>query len=104
MLLRDYLDSRNDNNPFLFCSNTAQNKQLTTGAIRTILKKIQNLSNVPNVHPHRFRRTTATLALNRGMPIEQVKEMLGHEKIETTTIYAKSNNENINQSHKRFLN
>lgn len=58
---------------------------------------------INDVHPHRFRRTAATLALNRGMPIEQVQKMLGHENIETTTLYAIASEEALKMNHKKYV-
>jgi len=101
MALKDYLESRKDNDVALFISQNK--KRLQIGGVAMWLRNLAISSNVDKVHPHRFRRTAATTALNRGMPMEQVQIMLGHSKIETTTIYAQSSNENVKQSHKKFL-
>lgn len=101
MALKDYLDSRKDNENALFINQNK--KRLLIGGVAFWLRNLAKSSNVEKVHPHRFRRTAATTALNRGMPMEQVQIMLGHAKIETTTIYAQSSNENVKQSHKKYL-
>ena len=86
--LKQYLESRADDNPApLFVGTRAPHKRLTKSGIRNILKKVGNAAGVSKVHPHRFRRTSATDLLRMGMPIEQVQELLGHVKIETTRIY-----------------
>jgi integrase/recombinase XerD len=101
MALKYYLDSRKDNENALFISQNK--KRLLIGGVALWLRNLSLISNVDKVHPHRFRRTAATTALNRGMPMDQVKIMLGHAKIETTTIYAQSSNDNVKQSHTKFL-
>ena len=68
-----------------------------------MLRNLGRRVGIENVHPHRFRRTAATLALKRGMPIEQVQKMLGHESINTTTIYAQSSNDEIKTSHEKYI-
>lgn len=101
--LLEYLSNRKDDNPALFVSLKSPHKRLTAGGVEGIVRKLGSKSGVPNAHPHRFRRTAATLALNRGMPIEQVAQMLGHNKIETTTIYARSEQENVKASHRKYV-
>lgn len=112
-VLKEYLDSREDNSQALFVSlpeNFGRNKvgnknyeRLTTSGVEVMLRTLGKNCGIDNVHPHRFRRTAATLALKRGMPIEQVQKMLGHESIETTTIYAKSNMADVQASHNKFI-
>lgn len=75
----------------------------TDATVEVILHHIAKRAGVDNVHPHRIRHTTATMALNKGMPIEQVKELLGHESIDTTLIYAKTLSENVKYSHAKYL-
>lgn len=99
----EYLSNRVDDGDALFISLKKPYTRLSTGGIETIVRKIGKKAGVENAHPHRFRRTAATLALNRGMPIEQVSQMLGHSKIETTTIYARSEQENVKASHKKYV-
>lgn len=101
--LNNYLQSRKDDNPALFVNLRSPYDRLQQGGIESRIREIGGKAGVQNVHPHRFRRTCATLSLNRGMPIEQVSQMLGHEKIETTTIYARSDKENVKASHKKFV-
>jgi len=106
--LKDYLESRKDSYAAIFTSladkgKTIKGNRLQNGGILNITKSIGNAAGVNNVHPHRFRRTAATMALQRGMPVEQVRIMLGHEKIETTTRYAITADETVKQSHHKFM-
>lgn len=101
--LQEYLTSRTDDNEAVFVQLKRPNARLTSGGIEKLVKQIGKKAGVTNCHPHRFRRTCATIALNRGMPIEQVSQMLGHAKIETTTIYARSNKENVKSSHQKYV-
>ena len=96
------IEDRDYESEYLFCSERGH-RQLKNSSIQSIVKSIGKRAGVTNVHPHRFRRTAATHALNRGMPIEQVSRMLGHASIETTTIYARSTTENVKESHKKFV-
>lgn len=101
--VEEYLTTRTDNNDALFVTSRKPYTRLTAGAIETLVRKIGKNANINKVHPHRFRRTTATRALNRGMPIEEVQKMLGHEDIETTTIYARSEKDNVKASHRKYV-
>ena len=101
--LRQYLESRNDNDPALFVSAKAPHQRLTRAGIRNILSRIGAIAGVENVHPHRFRRTSATDLLRMGMPIEQVQELLGHVKIETTRLYCTVTKEQVRASHRRYM-
>lgn len=101
--LKMYLESRTDNNPALFVSVRKPYNRLSKEAIETIIRNIGKVANVPKTHPHRFRRTMATNAINRGMPIQEVKEILGHEKIDTTMIYCVVSQDNIRLSHRRYV-
>ena len=116
MLLKEYLESRQDSNEALFVSDYTLWKndkfkeekmssplRLSKGAIGDLLRKIGKKAEVVNVHPHRFRRTCATMALRRGMPLEQVSKMLGHEDITTTTIYATSTSDEVKNNHQKFV-
>lgn len=98
-----YLESRKDSSDALFVSSRKPYSRLTKGAVETIIRNIGREAGVIGAHPHRFRRTSATMALNRGMPIEQVQQMLGHESINTTTIYARSEKENVKASHRKYV-
>ena len=101
--LRQYLDSRTDDNPALFVSLKAPHERLTKSGVEYILKRLGSHAQVENVHPHRFRRTSATDLLRMGMPIEQVQELLGHVKIETTRIYCTVTKEQVKASHRRYM-
>ena len=101
--LKQYLESRTDGNPALFVGTRAPHERLTKSGVRNILKKIGSAAGVSKVHPHRFRRTSATDLLRMGMPIEQVQELLGHVKIETTRIYCTVTKEQVRASHRRFM-
>lgn len=100
--LKRYLDSRNDGSPYLFVS-FRKPTALTKGRVESAIRELGEIAGVKNTHPHRFRRTAATLALNRGMPIEQVQQMLGHESIGTTTLYARSSEQNVKASHRKYV-
>lgn len=103
----NYLSTRKDDNEALFVScrfNSAkQVKRLTSGRIENIIRDLGKAVNIDNCHPHRFRRTTATQALKNGMPIEQVSLMLGHEELNTTQIYARSDETDIHSAHKKYV-
>lgn len=102
--LRNYLEMRTDDNPALFVSSKAPHERLTRRGLEALINRIASSANVEKVHPHRFRRTSATDLLNAGMPIEQVQELLGHKSIETTRIYCTINQEAVKQNHKRYMN
>lgn len=101
--LRQYLESRQDDNPALFVSAKAPHERLTRAGVEHILAVLGKAAGVENVHPHRFRRTSATDLLRMGMPIEQVQELLGHTKIETTRIYCTVTKEQVRSSHRRYM-
>lgn len=101
--IREYLNSRSDSEDALFVSIKKPHKRITTSTVESMIRQLGERNGVANCHPHRFRRTTATTALNRGMPIEQVSQMLGHSNIETTTIYARSEKENVKSSHRKYV-
>ena len=102
--LHEYLESRfaQPDDP-LFMSNT-DSKRISSRGIQEALRLIGMKAGVDNVHPHRFRRTMATHLLDRGMPIEQIKEVLGHERIDTTMIYCNVNSEKVKSSFKDAFN
>lgn len=112
-VLKEYLNSREDTLPALFVSNPENfgngslkgypKGRLSPSGVECMLRALGKKCGIDNVHPHRFRRTAATLALKRGMPIEQVQKMLGHESIETTTIYAQSNMSDVQASHNKYI-
>lgn len=101
--LKQYLDSRTDDNPALFVSTRAPHERLTRAGVEYIVARIGESAGVDNVHPHRFRRTSATDLLRMGMPIEQVQELLGHVKIETTRIYCTVTREQVRSSHRKYM-
>ncbi|MDE5758881.1 MAG: tyrosine-type recombinase/integrase [Allobaculum sp.] len=101
--LDNYLRTRTDDNEALFVSDNAPHGRLHISGMETRMRELGKRAGVQNVHPHRFRRTAATMALNRGMAIEEVQKMLGHSQIQTTLIYAQSAQENVKAAHKRYL-
>lgn len=101
--LKRYLDSRNDKSEALFVSLNAPHRRLTIGGIESRLRKIGLDLNIPKVHPHRFRRTLATIAIDKGMPIEQLQLLLGHQKIDTTMMYAKVKQSNVKNAHRKYI-
>ena len=101
--LKRYLDSRCDSNPALFVSLKGKPKRVTIGAVEARMRKLGLSTGVGRVHPHKFRRTLATHAIDKGMPIEQVQKLLGHAKIDTTMHYATVNQSNVKASHRRYL-
>lgn len=101
--LQQYLDSRKDNNVALFVSLLSPHDRLKVSGVEIALRKIGTVLGIGNVHPHKFRRTLATKAIDKGMPIEQVQHLLGHAKIDTTLEYAMVDDENVKISHKKYL-
>lgn len=97
--LKKYMSGRADNNEALFVSRKKPYNRLSTVAIESIMRKLGSECGIEKVHPHRFRRTLATNVLNRGMPLQEVKEMLGHEKLDTTMIYCTVMETNVKNSH-----
>ena len=101
--LHDYLNSRTDSNPALFVSLNAPHERLMIGGVETRLRELGKRLNMPKVHPHKFRRTLATTAIDKGMPIEQVQQLLGHQKIDTTMHYAMVKQQNVKLAHRKFI-
>ena len=101
--LRSYLDARSDTNPALFVSLRDASKRVTIDGVESRLRQLGKDSGVGRVHPHKFRRTLATQAIDKGMPIEQVQKLLGHAKIDTTMHYAMVNQSNVKASHRKYL-
>lgn len=101
--LKEYLNSRTDYSPALFVQKKAPYKRLSISGVESALRRLGKCANINKVHPHRFRRTMATEAINRGMPIEQVQRLLGHAKIDTTMRYAQVDQQNVKMSHKKYL-
>ena len=101
--LLDYLESRTDDNPALFVSLRAPYERVKIGCIETRLRELGKKLNIAKVHPHKFRRTLATMAIDKGMPIEQLQRLLGHQRIDTTLMYAMIKQSNVKIAHKKFI-
>ena len=101
--LQNYLDHRTDGNPALFVTLKAPYHRLMIGGVETRLRELGKHLNIPKVHPHKFRRTMATTAIDKGMPIEQVQQLLGHQKIDTTMHYAMVKQQNVKLAHRKFI-
>ena len=101
--LKNYLASRQDNNPALFVTLKAPHQRLQIGGIERRLRDIGKKLKIQQVHPHKFRRTLATIAIDKGMPIEQLQKLLGHQRIDTTLQYAMVKQSNVKIAHKRFV-
>lgn len=102
--LQRYLESRTDDNPALFVSLAKPHTRLTISGVEMRLRKLGKEAHLYKVHPHKFRRTLATMAIDRGMPIEQVQKLLGHVRIDTTLHYAMVNQQNVKIAHRKFIN
>lgn len=101
--LQAYLESRTDTNQALFVSLDKNAHRMNIGGIETRLRVIGNKAGISKVYPHKFRRSFATLAIDKGMPIEQVQKLLGHSRIDTTMHYALVNQSNVKLSHRKYL-
>lgn len=101
--LQKYLSSRTDTNEALFVSLLKPFNRLQISGIEIRLRKMGKALNIHKVHPHKFRRTLATMAIDKGMPIEQVQQLLGHQSIDTTLQYAMVNQVNVKTSCKKFI-
>lgn len=101
--LRKYIDSRDDKNSALFVSLQKPHNRLLISGVEIRLRELGTKLNIPKVHPHRFRRTLATTAIDKGMPIEQVQQLLGHQSIDTTLQYSMVNQNNVKESHRRYI-
>ena len=101
--LQNYLDSRSDTSPALFVSLKAPYERLKIGGVEVRLRELGKRLNLPKVHPHKFRRTLATSAIDKGMPIEQVQQLLGHQKIDTTMHYAMVKQQNVKLAHRKYI-
>lgn len=99
----EYLANRTDDNQALFVSLNKPHKRLKISGIEIRLRNLGKKLNIERVHPHKFRRTLATNAIDKGMPIEQVQLLLGHTKIDTTLHYAMVNQNNVKQSHRKYI-
>ena len=101
--LRNYLDSRTDHNPALFVTLNKPSNRLEISGVEKRLRELGRRLNIAKVHPHKFRRTLATKAIDKGMPIEQVQKLLGHQKIDTTLEYAMVSQNNVKISHRKYI-
>lgn len=101
--LQRYLNERADGNEALFVSLIKPFDRLQISGVEIRLRKIGRELSFKKVHPHKFRRTLATMAIDKGMPIEQVQQLLGHQSIDTTLQYAMVNQNNVKESHRRYI-
>ena len=101
--LQKYVNGRTDTNEALFVSLLAPYNRLQISGVEIRLRQLGHELNIPKVHPHKFRRTLATMAIDKGMPIEQVQHLLGHQSLDTTLQYAMVNQNNVKLSHHRFI-
>lgn len=101
--LQNYLGIRTDDNPALFVSLKSPHERLKIGGIETRLREFGKQLGLHKVHPHKFRRTLATMAIDKGMPIEQLQQLLGHSKIDTTLQYAMVKQSNVKIAHRRYI-
>lgn len=101
--LQEYLSSRTDDNSALFVTLRAPYNRIQIGGIEHRLRVIGKRLNIPRVHPHKFRRTLATMAIDKGMPIEQLQRLLGHQRIDTTLQYAMVKQSNVKTAHRKYI-
>lgn len=101
--LKQYLDSRTDDNEALFVSLKAPHNRLEIGGVEVRIRKIGKRLNIQKAHPHKFRRTLATMAIDKGMPIEQLQQLLGHKRIDTTLQYAMVKQSNVKIAHRKYI-
>lgn len=101
--LQEYLSSRTDDNAALFVSLKAPHSRLMIGGIESRLRKFGKQLGLQKVHPHKFRRTLATMAIDKGMPIEQLQQLLGHKRIDTTLQYAMVKQSNVKIAHRKYI-
>ena len=101
--LQKYIESRTDSNPALFVSLDKPFARLKISGVEIRLRELGRKNNLNKIHPHKFRRTMATRAIDKGMPIEQVQKILGHSQIDTTMQYAIVNQNNVKHSHRKYI-
>lgn len=101
--LKKYIDSRDDKNSALFVSLQKPHNRLLISGVEIRLRELGTKLNIPKLHPHRFRRTLATTAIDKGMPIEQVQQLLGHQSIDTTLQYSMVSQNNVKESHRKYI-
>lgn len=101
--LLNYLESRHDENPALFVTLDKSSKRLKISGVEIRIRELGRALNLDKIHPHKFRRTMATRAIDKGMPIEQVQKILGHSQIDTTMQYAIVNQNNVKAAHRKYI-
>ena len=101
--LQNYLHSRKDDNPALFVSLQSPHDRMNIGGIEVRLRQLGKRLGLNKVHPHKFRRTFATMAIDKGMPIEQLQQLLGHSRIDTTLQYAMVKQSNVKIAHRKYI-
>lgn len=101
--LQNYIDNRTDENPALFVTLRSPNDRIKIGGIESRLREMGKQLGIQKVHPHKFRRTLATMAIDKGMPIEQLQQLLGHKRIDTTLQYAMVKQSNVKLAHKKYI-
>ena len=101
--LQEYLKSRVDNDPALFVTLKAPYKRIQIGGIENRLRELGKNLKIGRGHPHKFRRTLATMAIDKGMPIEQLQRLLGHQRIDTTLQYAMVKQSNVKNAHRKYI-
>lgn len=101
--LKSYIDGRTDDNPALFVTLIAPYNRLKISGVEIRMRELGRQVGIERIHPHKFRRTMATRAIDKGMPIEQVQKILGHCNIDTTMQYAMVNQNNVKNSHKKYI-
>ena len=101
--LQNYLQERTDDNPALFVSLRAPHERLKIGGVERRLRELGKKLDIEKVHPHKFRRTLATMAIDKGMPIEQLQQLLGHKRIDTTLQYAMVKQSNVKLAHRKYI-
>lgn len=101
--LQNYLASRTDDDPALFVSLKSPHERLKIGGVEVRLRELGRRLGINKVHPHKFRRTLATMAIDKGMPIEQLQQLLGHRRIDTTLQYAMVKQSNVKMAHRKYI-
>ena len=101
--LQNYIDSRIDDDPALFVTLRAPHTRIKISGIESRLREMGKALEIEQVHPHKFRRTLATMAIDKGMPIEQLQQLLGHKRIDTTLQYAMVKQSNVKQAHRKYI-
>ena len=101
--LQEYIESRTDDNPALFVTLDAPHARLKISGVEIRVRELGRKLNIDKIHPHKFRRTMATRAIDKGMPIEQLQRLLGHQRIDTTLQYAMVKQSNVKLAHRKYI-